>query len=391
MAIMAIGPFATDTYLAGLPQLQRSLQTSATVAQLTLTAFIVGMAVGQLILGPVSDAHGRRRILVTGTVLFLASSLLCAVAPTGLLLVLARLVEGVAAGTGLTIGRAIVTDTYRGDHAATMFGTIASVTFLGPIIAPAIGGVVLTYHNWRVIFFGLAVLGLVMSISAIVGVPETLPPDQRQPSGWGMLARRMGDLLTDWGFLRHVVVQCLATAGFFTYIGGSSFVLQETFHITSSTYTWVFSTNAVGMAVTSYTFRRIVLRVGALRLRAIGLVTSTIAAAALLAVALVDPQARAPLALPWSLLWVVVACMGLTIPSTTALAQEAGRRSAGTASALQGGLVFLTGAVATPLTGLIGYDTLLPMALLMTVFFVAATILMILTTSSLSAPLRENS
>ncbi|WP_428967138.1 multidrug effflux MFS transporter [Micromonospora fluostatini] len=375
--LLGVGPFATDTYIAALPELQRSLSTSATVAQLTLTAFIVGLAAGQLLLGPLSDAWGRRRLLLVGCALFALLSVVCAVAPNGPVLVTARLLQGVVAGGGVALARATVTDTHRGDRAAATFGLISSITFLSPVVAPAVGGLILAHGTWRTVFAALAGLGVAMFVAVLLGIRETLPPHRRQPAGLRQTGARMADLARDWAFMRHVVLVCLATGGFFIYIGGSSFVLQSAFDVSPSTYTVVFATNAAAMAGAGLLFRLLVLRVGAVRLRTVGVVASTVAALGLLGAALADP-ATVPLAVPWALLCVVVGGMGFTMPATTALAQEAGRRSAGTAAALQGGLSFLTGALVTPLTGVFGYDSLLPMAASMSVFFVAAAVLLYL-------------
>lgn len=374
--VTGVGPFATDTYIAALPQLQQSLQTSAGVAQLTLTAFIIGLAVGQLTLAPISDGTGRRRLLVMTSVIFGVTSVLCALAPTGVVLVAVRLIQGVAAGGGVAIGRAVVSDHYPGPEAATRFALLASVTFLGPVLAPMIGGVLLTFGTWRVVFAALAGLGAVMTATVLLRIPETLPPERRQGASLAETHARIVDLLRDRGFMKHVVVQCLASAGFFTYIGGSSFVLQTVYRVSEGRYTLIFATNAAAMALTSAAVRAVVTRTGAAPLRVAGLLLSTAASIGLLTLALADPGARLPLALPWALLCLVVAGMGLTIPTTTALAQEAGRRSGGTASALQGGLAFLVGAAATPLTGIIGFHTLRPMAAAMAVFFVAALVLL---------------
>jgi DHA1 family bicyclomycin/chloramphenicol resistance-like MFS transporter len=380
--LTGVGPFATDTYVAALPELRASLHTSATVAQLTMTAFIVGVAAGQLLLGPVSDARGRRGVVVATSVAFALLSVVCAVAPSGAVLVAARLGQGIAAGSGVAVGRAMVTDTWGGARAAARFGTIASVTFLGPVVAPAVGGLILAHGTWRTVFAALTLFGVAMVVAVLLGLPETLPPERRQSAGAADTLARMSDLLRDWSFLKHVVVQCLATAGFFTYIGGSSFVLQTVYAVTPGTYAVIFATNAAGMVGASLLFRASVARVGAARLRGVGVIVSTAAALGLLAVALADPAARLPVALPWAALALVVAGMGLVLPATTALAQEAGRRSAGAAAALQGGLSFLVGALVTPLTGVLGYRTLLPMALSMAVFFLLATALLRFTGTS---------
>jgi DHA1 family bicyclomycin/chloramphenicol resistance-like MFS transporter len=345
---------------------------------LTLTGFIIGSAAGQLVIGPLSDARGRRGLLLGGATAFTVLSLACAVCSNGPLFVLLRLAEGIVAGGALAICRAVVTDTYRGDRAAAAFGAIASVTFLGPIVAPALGGVILHFGDWRAVFVTIAAFGLIMTVALAAGVPESLPPARRHPAGLRDTAARMAALLRQWSFMRHVVVQCLATAGFFTYIGGSSFVLQTVFGAGPALYTVIFATNAAAMAVAGLVFRMIVVRAGAERLRAVGVTACTVAAVALLATALAARHGGAPIAVPWALLCVVVAGMGLVLPATTALAQEAGRHAAGTAAALQGGLSFLVGAAVTPLTGIAGYHSLVPMALAMTLFYVAALVAVVL-------------
>ncbi|WP_460444557.1 multidrug effflux MFS transporter [Angustibacter aerolatus] len=364
VVVTGVGPLGTDTYLAAMPEMQRELGTSSAVVQLTLTAFIVGSALGQIGAGPVSDARGRRPVLLVGTVAFTVLSLLSAFAPTGPTLVAIRLVQGLVAGFGVAVGRACVSDVWHGPEAAQRFGTLASITFVAPVLAPALGGVVLAHGTWRLVFGGLALVGVLMVVAVLVGIPETLPPERRQAGGLAATGRRMADLATDAPFMRHVVVQCLATAGFFVYIGGSSFVLQHVYGISETTYSLVFASNAVAMVLVTVLFRLTVRRFGPARLRATGVAVAATAATALLVHALTAPGGGS-FAPTWVLLSVVTGAMGLSIPGTQALAQEAGARSAGTASALQGGLAFLVGAGSTPLTGLVGDRSLVPMAALM--------------------------
>ncbi|XVX19910.1 multidrug effflux MFS transporter [Actinomycetota bacterium] len=369
VVVTGIGPFATDTYISALPALAGSLETTGALAQLTLTAFIVGLALGQLACGPVSDAIGRRRMLLASTAAFAVSSLVCALAPSIGVLLAMRVVQGLAAGTGIVVGRAVVTDSYGSGDAAKTYGTLASITFLAPLIAPVVGRLIMAGGTWRTVFYWLAAAGVLMIAAVLVGIPETLPPERRHPPGLGQTLRRMGELSRDWSFMQHVVVNGLATAGFFTYIGGSSFVLQSSYGISESLYAVVFATNAAAMALSSIAFRALVGHRGPQWLRTLGVSVSTAAALGLLAVALVDRDGSLPIAAPWAMLCLVVGGGGLTIPSTTALAQGAGRRMAGTAASLQGGLSMFIGALCTPLTGLFGYDSLLPMAAIMAVFY----------------------
>lgn len=374
VAVTAVGPLATDTYIASLPAVQRSLSTSSTTAQLTMTLFIAGMAVGQLVSGPVSDGVGRRRMVLASSVAFTLLSLLCAVAGSGWLLVLERGLQGLVAGVGVSVGRAVVSDRLSGDDAAAAFGTLAAFGLVGPVVAPVLGGVLLTVGDWRTIFFFLAVVGVVMTTLGLLGLPETLPPERRQSTRLREVGDRMRDLLTDRAFVAPVVVQCLMVAGFFVYIGGSSFVLQTQLGVSPHRYTLVFASNAVVMILASIAFRLLVRRTGAAPLRVAGMVLAIVPAAVLLVACLLAPDHRPALPVVWLPLAAMLGGMGLFLPASTAIAQQAGRRSAGTASALSGGLPFLVGALTTPTTGLLGSQTVLTMAGCTAGFFAAAAV-----------------
>lgn len=372
--VTGVGPLATDTYLASLPEVQRSLGTSSTVVQLTMTAFIVGMAVGQLLSGSLSDSVGRRRMILFGAATFTLTSLVCAVSPSGWTLVAARLVQGLVAGTGVAVGRAVVSDRYDGPRAAAMFGTLASFSLIGPVVAPGIGGALLTVGDWRTIFGFLTALGALMTVLAVVGIPETLPPDRRHPGGLRQVAGRMRELATDRVFVAPVAVQCLVTAGFFVYIGGSSIVLQSQLDVTPGQYSVLFASNAVGMVLSSLVFRLLVARTGAVVLRTIAFTVTTTAGFALFAICLLTPDHQPPLALVWAPLAVMLAGLGMFLPSSTVVVQRAGRRLAGTAAALGGGVPFFVGALTTPLTGLLGRQTVLTMSAGTAFFYVLAVV-----------------
>lgn len=369
--VVGVGPLATDAYLAALPQVQHQLHTSSTLAQLTMTAFIVGMAAGQLLFGPISDGVGRRRMMIVSSAVFAGSSLGCALAPDIAVLLACRLVQGAAGGCGVALGRAVISDRYDGAEAAKRFGMLTSITLLGPVVAPAIGSLILAFGGWRDVFTALTLVGLLMCAGVALGIPETLAPERRQAHGLGHSLVRMRQMLGVPLFVGTVVVQCLATAGFFVYIGGSSIVLQGQLGIGTSTYAAVFATNAALMAVASLVFRFTVARIGPIPLRTAGLAISSSAAVALLGYAVVAGHEVA-LAPTWVLLALLVAGNGLTIPATTTLAQEIGRHASGTASALQGGLTFIAGSLALPLTGITGHQTVLAMALLSTLLYAAS-------------------
>jgi len=368
--LSGISPLATDMYLPALPALGASLGASASTAQLTLTAFLVGLALGQLVLGPLSDAAGRRPFLLWGPAAFLLASLGCALAPSAEVLVGLRLVQGFAGAAGVVCARAVISDSYAGARAAGRFGLLSAVTFLAPVVAPGLGALLLLVGDWRLVFLVLAAVGLVQLLGVVARVPETLPPGRRQPGSLQAALARTGDLLRDRRFTAHVVVVCLATMGFFSYIGGSSFVLQGVYGISASTYGLVFAVNAVVMAVASALFSALVRRWSLHGLRLTGLALSCAGAVALVAATLSSGEQPPPLALVAALLAGVAGGMGLVLPASTALCQQAGARAAGTASALSGGLAFGFGALVIPLTGLLGSASLLPMAALVAGFLV---------------------
>jgi len=375
IAVTGTSALATDTYIAALPAMRDSLQTSDTAVQLTLTACIGGLALGQLVVGPVSDARGRRRIIVAATIAFTIASVVCALSTSIVLMIVARLAQGFAAGAGASVGRAVVTDTFEGRRAAAKFGTLTAVSLIGPVAGPAVGGALLPFGGWRAIFWFLAVVGVLMVAAALTGIPETLPPDRRRPGGLRQLLARSAELLRHRAFITPVAVQCLVTCGFFIYIGGSSIVLQTDLHLTPAVYTVVFATDAATMIVGSLLYRGSVMRFGPEVLRRIALTIAGVAVLALLAVALLSAPGVAPLAAVWTCLAVMTFGLGGYLPSNSAIAQREGRRYAGTASALSGGLPFLAGALTTPLTGLLGAQTVLAMAIGMSAFFALAIVL----------------
>jgi DHA1 family bicyclomycin/chloramphenicol resistance-like MFS transporter len=375
--VAGIGPLALDTYMPAMPVMRASLHTSAALVQLTVTGYIIGMAIGQLLAGPISDGIGRRPALLLPAVVFTAAAVVCATAVNAEILVATRVVHGLAAGAMVACGRAVVSDIYRGREMATKFGTLMSITQIGPVVAPQIGSATLSIGGWRLIFWGIAGLGVVVVALIALGVPESLPAGKRHGTDLISTGQRMLDLIRDWDFSQHVVIGCLATFAFFIYIGGSSFVLQTVYGISASMFAIVFSVNAALMVVGMVAYRLTVTRYGSSRLRAIGVATAAAAAFALAAVAAAGPRAVPGLAVPWVLLAIVTGSMGLIFPSTTTLAQQAGDRARGTASSLQGGLAFVAAAAATPLTGVFGYTSLLPMAMLMAIGFAVAAVTLI--------------
>ena len=348
--VTGISPVATDMYIAALPEIARHLNTSSATAQLSLTAFLVAFALGQLCIGPVSDAVGRRRILVVGTGLFALSAVACALAPTPAVLIAARLVQGVAGAAGSVTARAMVTDVLSGTARARMIASMTSITSVGPVVAPLIGGALLSVGNWRSIFWTLAGVGAVLFLTALTTFPETLPVDRRAAGDLRATVGRMVRLLKLPRLALYLATFCVAILGFFAYISTSSFVFQRFYGFSELRYTALFATNAACMIVGTLTFRRLVGRFSEDALLSAGLVGGTAAAAGVLTCALL----KAPAEAAWACLAIVTGCWGLVLTGVATRIQALGSASPGTAAALQGGLAFGIGGLGTPLASLLG-------------------------------------
>ena len=357
--LTAFGPLSIDMYLPGLPSLGRTLDAPAWAVQLTLTACLAGLALGQVLAGPLSDRFGRRRPLLAGVALYAAASLLCAAAPSVAVLVALRLLQGAAGAAGIVIARAMVRDMHSGAAAARFFSLLMLVNGLAPILAPVIGGQVLEVTTWRGVFVVLAAIGVLLVAAAAAGLRETLPPERRHPGGIGETARTFGRLLGDRSFLGHALACGLAFGAMFAYISGSPFVIQDIYGASPQLFSVMFATNAFGLVLASQVNRALLRRLEPRTILRTALSVQALAGVALLVVVAAGGGV-------WGivpLLFVVVASLGLVMPNATALALADHPRVAGSASGLLGVLQFIVGAATAPLVGVAGRGTALPMAL----------------------------
>ncbi|WP_052889234.1 Bcr/CflA family multidrug efflux MFS transporter [Thermogemmatispora carboxidivorans] len=357
-SLAAFGPLSIDMYLPALPLLSRDLGTSTAAAQLTLSACLVGLALGQLLAGPMSDSLGRRRPLLIGLLAYILASLLCTVAPSITLLIGLRLIQGLAGAAGIVIARAIVRDKYSGIALARFFSMLMLVSGIAPVAAPLIGGLMLRLTNWRGIFLFLALLVALMWVAVLLGLPETLPPERRQSSKPGTTLSTFRRLLADRSFIGYALSGGLSTAAMFAYISGSPFVTQEIYGLSPQAFSLVFGTNALGIAIVGQINGRLVGRVEPRKLLA-GALTAVALGGGGLFLAVISGLGLIGI-LP--ALFVVVASQGMVFPNATALALADHPHSAGSASALLGLLQFVLGALASPLVGIAGSQTALPMA-----------------------------
>jgi len=370
-SINAIGPLSIDMYLPAFPEITRSLDTGASQVQLTLTACVAGLALGQLLIGPLSDRLGRRGPLIAAMVTYAAASLLCAAATSIGALIALRFVQGLAGAGGIVISRAVVRDLHSGAAAVRLFSSLMLVTGLAPILAPLVGGQLLAVTSWKGIFLSLSILSALIAVVAAMGLRETLPVERRSTSGLRRTVQTMAGLLRDRSFVGYALAGGLTFGALFAYISGSAFVLQRIYGLSPQLYSLAFAMNGLGLIAASQVNARIVERVGPTRLlrRALGCVV--VSALTLLVVVSVGGLSVWAVLAP---MFVIVSSLAFVLPNATALALAEHASVAGTASALLGVMQFLVGAIAAPLVGVAGPDSAVPMGVVMALLAVGALI-----------------
>ncbi|MFD3589132.1 multidrug effflux MFS transporter [Streptomyces sp. NPDC058683] len=362
-ALTATPPLAMDMYLPSLPEVTRSLHAPAATVQLTLTACLAGMALGQLVVGPMSDRWGRRRPLLAGLAVYVAATALCALAPNVETLVAFRLAQGLAGAAGIVIARAVVRDLYDGVAMARFFSTLMLVSGVAPIVAPLIGGQILRVTDWRGVFVVLTVVGAVLAAVVWAKLPETLPAADRHAGGAAAAVRAMRALLADLPFTGYMLAGGFAFAALFAYISASPFVIQEIYGASPQTFSLLFGLNSVGLVIAGQINGKVLVgRVGLDKVLGAGLAVTVLASTALLLMTtgVFGPVGLAPVA---TALFVLMSAMGFALPNAQSLALLRTRHTAGSASALLGTSSFLVGAVASPLVGIAGERTAVPMAI----------------------------
>ena len=370
-SITIVGPLCIDMYLPALPEINRDLHASASAVQLSLTACLIGIATGQLLFGPISDRLGRRPPLLAGLAGFTVASLACAVAPNIYFLIAFRLIQGLGGAAGIVIARSIVRDLYSGAALARFFATLMLAVGVGPILAPQIGSWVLAFTIWRGVFVLLAVFGVLLVLSAWWRVPETLAPGNRQTGSVGSTLKTMVMVTRDRVFLGYVLACGLAAGGTFAYIAGSSFVLQNIYGLSATTYGLVFAINACGLIIGAQVSGRLVPRFGASRLLTVGLVTM-IAGGALLFIVVSTRIVGIPGVIPS--LWVFMFGFGFVGPNAAALGMQRYPHAAGSAAAVLGSFQFGMAALIAPLAGVGGTHDATPMITLILAMPIAAVV-----------------
>lgn len=352
-AMIALGPLTIDMYLPALPRIAEELSISSSVAQLTLTGTLVGLALGQLIVGPLSDSLGRRRPLIAGIIVHILATVLCLLAPNVAVLGVARALQGVGAAAAAVVAVAVVGDLYRGSTAATVMSRLILILGVAPVVAPSLGAAVLLHASWHWVFAALAVMSGGLLVFAAMALPETLPPGYRRPLQVRGIVSTYGMLLRDGKFVTLVVVAALGMSGLFAYIAGASFVLQGDYGLNQQAFALVFGAGAIAL-IGSTQFNVVLLRrFTPSRIMLWALAAATVPVAVFIVLAVTGTGGVYGFVLP---VWAVLAAMGLVLPNAPAVALSRHQDAAGTSAALLGAGQFGVGAIVAPLVGVLGND-----------------------------------
>jgi DHA1 family bicyclomycin/chloramphenicol resistance-like MFS transporter len=358
-ALSAIGPLTIDTYLPALPELTTELGATDSQAQLTITGLLLGLGLGQLIIGPLSDAVGRRKPLLIGLAAHGLMSVLCALAPSIAILSITRTLQGLAGAAVAVVAMAVVRDLFSGIKAAQLLSRLILVLGVAPILAPSLGSALLKVTSWQGIFVVLAVAAVLMFALAFFALPETLPVSRRQPARVRSSLHSYRVLFTDRLFVVMVLVAGLMFATLFAYISGAPFVLQGIYGLSPQQFGLAFSANAVGMIVMTQLNPLLLRRYSPVQILGVSILVALIGSIVLLTFAVTNFGGLLGFMVP---LFFIVSAAGLSFPNAPAIALNRHGEAAGTAAALLGAAQFMIGGFIAPLVGVFADGTTVPMA-----------------------------
>lgn len=356
--LAAMGPLCTDLYLPALPNMAAELSSSASQMQLSITACLLGLSLGQIVLGPLSDARGRRLPLLFSLGVFIAASFLCSRASSVGELVALRFLQGLAGSGGVVLSRAIACDLFRGTELTKFFSLLMLINGVAPIFGPVIGGQIMNFFEWPAIFLFLSLCGAAQFSLVFFGCRETLPREKRVQGGMLQSIRAMFRLFGNRVFLAYMLIQGFVMAGFFGYISASPFVLQNLYGLSAQQYALCFGFNGFGIMIFAQITGRLCAAYGDRTLLCAGACLSLVAAVCIAVVAVL----HLPVAFMTGALFVFVSCIGITTTTSFSLAIASQQGGAGSASGLLGVTSFVFGALSSPLVGLGGSSSAVPMA-----------------------------
>lgn len=360
-SLAALGPLTIDMYLPSFPTITNEFSTNPSLIQFSLTSCLLGLGLGQLIIGPMSDVQGRRKPLVIFLGLYFLASLACAFAPTVSLFIGARFVQGFAAAGGIVISRAVVRDVYVGRELTKFFALLMLINNLAPILAPVVGSSILLFTNWRGVFITLSLVGTILVFIIAFRFEETLPTEKRIPSNLKQTIGNFIVLIKDKKFMGYALTQSFITSGIFAYVSGTPFVYQTIYGVSPQVFSVLFGVNGFGIMVGTILIGRFADVISETRFLKIGLLMSITASFSLLIVVLF----HGPLFAVVMSIFVFISSIGIISTSSFSLAIQDQGHIAGSASAMLGLLPFIFGAISAPLVGIAGETTAIPMGVIM--------------------------
>lgn len=356
-SLAAFGPLTIDMYLPSFPTITADFKTNASLIQFSLTACLLGLGLGQLIIGPMSDVRGRRKPLLLFLALYFVASLVTAFSPTVHLFIIARFFQGFAAAGGIVVSRAVARDIYVGRELTKFFALLMLINNLAPILAPIIGSSILLFTDWRGVFIVLSAIGALLWFIISFRFEETLPPEERMPSNIKQTITNFGTLIKNREFLGYALIQSFIMAGIFAYVSGTPFVYQNIYGTSPQVFSLLFGMNGIGIMLGTFLIGRFTDMISETRFLKIGLFTAFASGLTLFVVVLLD----GPLIGVVIPVFMFVSCVGIISTSSFSLAMEEQGHIAGSASALLGLLPFIFGAISAPLVGIAGEATAVPM------------------------------
>lgn len=364
-ALSALGPLSIDMYLSALPAMAADFGVSTQMVSNSLPAYFFGLAVGQLIYGPISDRIGRKPPLYFGLCLYIVASLLCVFAQDEWSLIAARILQALGGCVGVVMARAAIRDRLDMHSAAQAFASMMIVTAIAPILAPSLGAWVLMFYEWNVIFLVLMGCGLLSLACVHFLFKETLEPERRLKLNFQQVLSLYRSIFQDQSFRHPLYAGCFSSAVMFCYISASSAILMDRYQLTEQQFAYAFGANAVGIMLFSTLNKRLARRFSILQRLKIGIVLQLVGVFVLVLLGYLDVDSIALVLLG---MFVVVASIGFTGPNAMALAMAKQGARAGTASAIMGSMQFVCGLLGGLLLNFLVWNALLNMALIMLVF-----------------------
>ncbi|MDX8364699.1 multidrug effflux MFS transporter [Cytobacillus sp. IB215665] len=357
--LAGFGPLSIDMYLPALPDIAKDFNVSPSLVQLSLTFFLLGLAFGQLLAGPISDVRGRRLPLLIGLMTYFVVSLLCVFSPSIWTLIVLRFIQGLAGSAGIVISRAVVRDLYSGTELTKFYALLALINGIAPIMAPVLGAQLLKIVPWQGVFILLSIIGLVMFFVVLLGLPETLHDDKRSVGGMKNTFTTFRNLILDRTFIGFALAQGFVFAAMFAYISGSPFVVQNIYGESPQMFSLIFAINGLGIMIASQTTGKLAGRIHESKLFLFGLATSLFGGILLFVLILLHAKLIF-LLIP---LFFVVSSVGIVSTSGFSLAMQKQGKNAGSAAALLGVMSLALGAFVAPLVGVGGEHTAIPMGM----------------------------